>query len=801
MAIDDILFNQFVGPATVFKFSKDTVTTIKINDRYLPELGMNMDVNEFMEVPLCEAFDEENLQIFIDAIRECIVTGEEVHCETWRKHISNCCGEEKIRIQSRLIPIESNCGEDIIFEEIRNVTAEKKDIDKLTESERRFKIASDQINIYYWEYTVATKEMRPCFRCMRDLGLPALVKNYPEPAIEMGIFPPDYADMYRDWHRQIAEGVKELEADIPLTVGRVPFKVRYTTEFDENGKPVKAYGSATLIPEKDINKEKLRKQIIGTLSENYDSILLADLETDTFECIKEAPGFPFPKSTVFSECVNYFFNGFKDENGEDPAERFGDFDYIKNELFKDSLNREFLMQNEMARIWIRLGFQVVEMSSNGVSKILITSKVFDDVQVRKIEADRLIAEQKNELEKREGQLIEAVDAANKANSAKTSFFFNMSHDIRTPMNAIMGFSRLALEEIDNRENTVSYLEKIVASSEHMLGLINDILDMSRIESGKMELVKTSASLKALCNEAYDIIKTQMQEKNIEFSLDTSHIEDDGILCDKLRFKQILLNLLSNAYKFTPEGGKVSFSVSEIKRGESPEFEIRIKDTGIGMTAEFKEHIWEPFSREKSEAVNVIQGTGLGMSIVRNLVNLMQGTIDLTTELGKGTEFVINLPLERSAQKAEESKQKYDVSDLRFDGRKILLVDDTSVNRILAKAVLSKIGFEIVEAENGFEAVKKVSESAPGEFDLVLMDVMMPVMDGLEAARKIRELPDKIVARIPIIAMTANAFEEDVKATLDAGMNAHVTKPFIKEELIFRINECLGEKRIGDGCEK
>lgn len=786
MTMNDILFNKFVGPATVFSFSNDTIKTIKVNDRYLPELGMNMDVNEFIATDLQEAFDEENLQIYFDAIRECIATGEEVHCETWRMHISNCCGEEKIRIHSRLVPLESNYGENVIFEEIRNITSERRNLDTLTESERRFKIASDQINIYYWEYTVATKEMRPCFRCMRDLGLPALVKNYPEPAIEMGIFPPDYADMYRDWHRQIAEGVKELEADIPLTVGRVPFKVRYTTEFDENGKPIKAYGSATLIPEKD----KLRKQIIDTLSENYNSILLADLDTDSFEGIKEDPGFPFPKSTVFSDCAGYFLNGFKDENGDNPKEKFSDTDYIKNELFKDSLNREFLMQSEEAQIWIRLGFQVVEASSKGISKILITSKVFDDVQVRKIEADRLIAEQKKELEKREKQLMEAVDAANKANSAKTSFFFNMSHDIRTPMNAIMGFSKLALEEIDNHESTVSYLEKIVASSEHMLGLINDILDMSRIESGKMELVKTPAKLKTLCNDAYDIIKTQMQAKNIDFVLDTYGIKDDGVLCDKLRFKQIILNLLSNAYKFTPEGGKVSFSIREIKSGEKPEFEIRIKDTGIGMTAEFKEHIWEPFSREKTETVNVIQGTGLGMAIVRNLVNMMQGTIDLTTELGKGTEFIINLPLERSNSESEETKTGYDVSNLRFDGKKILLVDDTSVNRILAKAILSKIGFEIVEAENGFEAVKLISESVPGDFNLILMDVMMPVMDGIEATRQIRNLKDDRLAKIPIIAMTANAFENDIKATLDAGMNVHITKPFIKEELIFRINECL-----------
>ena len=220
---------------------------LRVNKKYLQEIGMNLSEKELIEGDPMRFFDEHNKKIYLDMLERAMQSGEEEECETWRNIVSSCCGTERICIRSNVRMIGQSGGSTLFYGMIRNITAEKQQYADILESERRFKIASEQINIYYWEYTIATKEMRPCFRCMRDLGLPPLLTNYPEPAIERGIFPPEVADMYRDWHRQVAEGVEHLEAIIPLTPDRIPFRVRYTTEFDENGLPVKAYGSAALI--------------------------------------------------------------------------------------------------------------------------------------------------------------------------------------------------------------------------------------------------------------------------------------------------------------------------------------------------------------------------------------------------------------------------------------------------------------------------------------------------------------------------------------------------------------------------
>lgn len=244
---ETLLFSNFVGGAIIFEYHNGKVEILRVNKKYLRELGMNLSEKDLIEKDPMTFFDEKNAKIYMETLRRAVETGEEQECETWRNLSSSCCGDEEICIRSNIRLIGHSGNRYLFYSMIRNITTEKEYQRALLDNERRFKAASEQANIYYWEYTVATREMRPCFRCMRDLGLPALLTNYPDSAIEMGIFPPEVADMYRDWHRQIAEGVPELEAVIPLTVGRVPFRVKYTTEFDDNGRPVKAYGSATLI--------------------------------------------------------------------------------------------------------------------------------------------------------------------------------------------------------------------------------------------------------------------------------------------------------------------------------------------------------------------------------------------------------------------------------------------------------------------------------------------------------------------------------------------------------------------------
>lgn len=248
---ETLIFSQYVGPAAVFSYEKGTVEILRVNPKYVREMGMNLSEEDYMRSNPWEHHSQDSRQIYEDAIRRAIASGEEETCETWRRYYSNCCGEDSICIRSHIQVIGQSENQVIIYARVQNITAEKRHYNELTNSERRFRFASEQANVYAWEYDIAKKEMRPCFRCMRDLGLPPLVTNYPEPAIDAGIFPQDYADMYRDWHRQLEQGAKSLEAIIPLTIGRIPFHVRYTTEFDEHGRPVKAYGSATMVVDEE----------------------------------------------------------------------------------------------------------------------------------------------------------------------------------------------------------------------------------------------------------------------------------------------------------------------------------------------------------------------------------------------------------------------------------------------------------------------------------------------------------------------------------------------------------------------
>ena len=518
-------------------------------------------------------------------------------------------------------------------------------------------------------------------------------------------------------------------------------------------------------------------------------------------------------------------------------------------------------------------------------------------------------------------LSEAVRAAETANKAKSTFLSNMSHDIRTPMNAIIGFTTLAVSNIDDKKRVRDYLGKILSSSNHLLSLINDILDMSQIESGKIHLEETEVSLSDVLHDLKTIISGQIHAKQLELYMDAMDVTNEDVYCDKTRLNQVLLNLLSNAVKFTPAGGTVSVRIRQypgtVKGSEL--YEIRVKDNGIGMSQEFVQKIFSPFERERTSTVSRIQGTGLGMAITKNIVNMMGGTIEVLTEQGKGTEFIVRLPfriqsehqrIEKIAEleglkalvvdddfntcdsvtkmlvkvgmrsewtlsgkeavlRARQSMEMgdafhayiidwrlpdmngievtrqirslgddtpiiiltaYDWSDIEvearaagvtafcakpmfmsdirdtlmtaigqkqaeaetailptagsdFRGRYILLVEDNELNSEIAAEILNEYGFLVDTAENGAEAVEKVKNSKPGNYDLVLMDVQMPVMNGYEATKQIRALDNPALAGITILAMTANAFDEDKKKALECGMDGFLSKPIVIEELI------------------
>lgn len=534
--------------------------------------------------------------------------------------------------------------------------------------------------------------------------------------------------------------------------------------------------------------------------------------------------------------------------------------------------------------------------------------------------------QKEELSKGRAALNEALAAAEHANRAKTTFLNNMSHDIRTPMNAIVGFTALAASHIDNKEQVLDYLDKIDVSSQHLLSLINDVLDMSRIESGKMTLEESEINLPDMIHDLKTIIQANVSAKQLELFIDTEDVEHEYIITDKLRLNQVFLNILSNAIKFTPSGGSISFRVIE-KPVESPDatvFEFRIKDTGIGMSEEFQQTIFEAFTREKTSTVSGIQGTGLGMAITKSIVDMMGGTISVNSKLNQGSEFIVDIPCKIGATsgdiyteieelkgqrvlvvdddvnnclslcsmlrktgmrpdwtnygreaviRAKEAKDNgepfavyiidwmmpdtngietirrirkttgdhapvilqtaYDwidieseareagvtsfctkpifLSELRnlllapyskskeekeeeesydFSGTHILLAEDNKMNQLIAEAILKEHGFTLDIVSDGDETVQIMKEKPAGNYACILMDIQMPKMDGYTAAKLIRQLEDTEKASIPIVAVTANAFDEDRRQALEAGMNGHLAKPYDVPKMMKTLKDLL-----------
>ncbi len=399
---------------------------------------------------------------------------------------------------------------------------------------------------------------------------------------------------------------------------------------------------------------------------------------------------------------------------------------------------------------------------------------------------------------------EALVQAEKANKAKSTFLSNMSHDIRTPMNAIIGFTNLAQTHMDDKELVENHLEKIMSASRHLLSLINDVLDMSRIESGKIQLQEDEVSLHEIIHEVENLIKPMAEEKEQKFIVETD-IVNSCIYADKLRLNQVLINLLGNAIKFTPETGTVTLNVKQEMM--APEgygvYIFRVRDTGIGIGAEFVDKVFQAFERDKGVATEGIQGTGLGLSITKSIVEMMGGKISVESELGKGTEFIVKVvfalqDVEENAKSVEDLRAERELEELNrkekrkelFNGKKILLVEDNKMNREIARMLLREEGFILDEAVNGQEAYEKVSNAMPKEYAVVLMDIQMPVMDGYESTKLIRGLSNKALANVPIIAMTANAFAEEKKKALACGMNGHISKPIDVNNLFNTIENIL-----------
>ena len=389
-----------------------------------------------------------------------------------------------------------------------------------------------------------------------------------------------------------------------------------------------------------------------------------------------------------------------------------------------------------------------------------------------------------ELQQKE-MLQDALKRAKQATMARTVFLRNMSHDIRTPLNAVIGFTELAHKE-ENMDHIKDYLSKINLSGNHLLEIVNEVLEISRIESGQTKLEEKVWDLKEIVKEVEVIITEQAKEKRQAFHVDIEEIKDSYIYCDKLRIKEILLNLLGNSVKFTNEEGKISLTIRQ-KHYDAEGFgcyQMIVQDNGCGMSQEFIDKIFEPFEREYTSTDSGIEGTGLGMPIVKHFVDMMNGTIRILSKENEGTKIIVEFKfcLANQDMKQEEN-ENLSKDPYHFKEKRLMLVEDNELNREITEEVLKEAGFQVDSVENGKEAIKQLTAEPVGYYDLILMDIQMPVMDGYEATRQIRNLEDQKYAAIPIIALSANAFEEDKESSYMAGMNEHLAKPMDVNKLM------------------
>jgi len=460
--------------------------------------------------------------------------------------------------------------------------------------------------------------------------------------------------------------------------------------------------------------------------------------------------------------------------------------YMAKTLSKENLFYSFNYRQVAGGVekWYRMHVIVASYAPDGKVTHVVLAIMDVDKEIQKD------IQQKEAVEK-------ALVDAEKANKAKSQFLSSMSHDIRTPMNAITGFANLAQVNIDDKNQVKDYLDKIQSASKHLLNLINDILDMSRIESGKVQIEESEVSLREIFGEVNNLIQPMAEEKNIDFQIQ-NEVVNNYVYCDKLRLNQVLINLLGNSVKFTPDGGKITLRIYQemVAPAGYGVYIFKVKDNGIGIGKEFQDSIFQAFEREKSTENSGIQGTGLGLSITKSIVNMMGGKISVESELGKGAEFTVKVVFmlqdvdedaisieEKQTELAQKENAQRVAQRELFTGRKLLLVEDNNLNREIARKLLSGQGFIVDEAVNGKEAVDKVAAAHSGEYAVVLMDIQMPIMDGYEATKTIRDLDNRILANIPIVAMTANAFGEERQKAFACGMNGYVTKP-IEIDVLF-----------------
>ncbi|MCR5254450.1 MAG: response regulator [Acetatifactor sp.] len=540
---------------------------------------------------------------------------------------------------------------------------------------------------------------------------------------------------------------------------------------------------------KVVKKEDERKRnlnLINILASDYESVIVVDATTGHFSPVRLNNEDMDGRVTKY-EKLNFYAHILDQDTTHIYKD---DCELFERTVQKENILKKLEAENEFTFDYRKTFHGVIKFcqgkflriadGENGMRFIFAVQNV-DAIMRKEMEQVRLLEKARND--------------AQAANEAKTTFLFNMSHDIRTPMNAILGFTSMARKYVDDTERVADCLEKIEVSGNHLLKLINDVLDMSRIESGKVIIDESACNIKDIAKRVMTIAKGAATENNIALSMEMGKISHTNIYADILHVEQVILNVLSNGVKYTKPGGKVTLYLYEnhTPRDGYGSYKFIVEDNGIGMSKEFVNHIFEAFSRERNSTVSGIQGTGLGMSITKNLVEMMGGTLDIESELGYGTKVTINFEFRLNSGRKDRQRDKStdkNLDGISLFGRRVLLVEDNELNREIACDLLKDQGLIVEEADDGALATEMVYKSEPGYYDFILMDIQMPYMDGYKATEIIRSLKDKELANIPIIAMTANAFDTDKEKSKAVGMNAHLSKPININMLIKTLKECL-----------
>lgn len=533
----------------------------------------------------------------------------------------------------------------------------------------------------------------------------------------------------------------------------------------------------------DVTEKKLRELLLTQIAElDYDTIVDIDLIRDKYHCLATGRLHEniLPKEGNFQQEIHQLAKQYMEEK----AARFYlnclDYGYMKEQL---AANSSYSFVTEIK------GKDGVVQSKR--YHVFYIDRFMGRVCLARTDVTDVVRQEQSQRKK----LVAALAAAEQANTAKSDFLSRMSHEIRTPMNAIIGMSTIAAQFIDDRTRVLDCISKIEVSSRFLLSLINDILDMSRIESGKMLLKCSKIPVAEFLEGVNSICASQAAARKVNYECMIDPELDEYYMGDPMKLQQVLINILSNAVKFTNEGGKVTFAAKLLgKTGNNAELRFIVSDTGIGMSDEFLSHIFEPFAQESTGITTIYGGTGLGLAISKNIVDLMDGNITVHSTQGVGSEFTVDVKLGTIGETKIHHKKKAEIqtdkADYDFSGRRVLLAEDNLINTEVATMLLEAKGFTVDTAENGEQALEIFSQSAPGFYDAILMDIRMPVMDGLTAADHIRHLDRDDAGKVPIIAMTANAFDSDISQSRKAGMNAHLAKPIDLNKLYQTLDDCI-----------